>query len=284
MIFIDIEEVEHHIPADLKQRLKQASDELRELPENERAAYIKRKENLWKEVRPYLAMVTGQEHSQGDFKCWYCEEKSARFTYHVDHFRPKGRVKDKDHDPEPGYWWLAFDYHNYRLCCEYCNSPHTDEDDGETRGKWDQFPLEDGCGRAHDPCANLDDEIRLLIDPTKSSEVIHLTFDDEGRARPLHEEGYAHKMAARTIDVLNLNHHRIVDARRQMRLNCMRLVSKGDEDFLMFCRGGSPSAKKSFDDACEQIREMVQPWAEFSAMARAFFRGTGKEWLPPLLM
>jgi uncharacterized protein (TIGR02646 family) len=284
MIFIDPEEIEQSTPGELKQRLLEATAELRALPEEERAAYIRRKDSLWKDVRPYLAAVTGRAHSQHDFKCWYCEEKAARFTYHVDHFRPKGRVKDKGRDPEPGYWWLAFDYRNYRLSCEFCNSPHTDEDDEETRGKWDQFPLSEGSTRADGPNANTDDEIRLLIDPSRSSEVIHLTFDDEGRTRPLHEEGYLYDMADRTINVLNLNHQRIVDARRQIRENCLRLVRDGDEEYEKWRRGGSPAAASAFRRVCEQIREMVQPWSEFSAMARACFRGTGKEWLLPLLM
>jgi hypothetical protein len=91
-------------------------------------------------------------------------------------------------------------------------------------------------------------------------------------------------MADRTINVLNLNHQRIVDARRQIRENCLRLVRDGDEEYEKWRRGGSPAAASAFRRVCEQIREMVQPWSEFSAMARACFRGTGKEWLLPLLM
>jgi hypothetical protein len=129
MIFIDPEEIEEIIPDELKQRLQEATAELRALPENERAAYIRRKDGLWRDVRPYLAAVTGRARSQNDFKCWYCEEKTARFTYHVDHFRPKGRVKDKGRDPELGYWWLAFDYRNYLIVTIACLAssaiPHT---------------------------------------------------------------------------------------------------------------------------------------------------------------
>ena len=285
MIFIDPEEIDRLIPEELKQQLIEASNQLRLLPASERVAYIKRNDKMWSNIRPYLAAVTGEDHKQNDFKCWYCEEKSARFTYHVDHYRPKGRVKDKNREPEAGYWWLAFDFRNYRLSCEYCNSPHSDDDDAEVRGKWDQFPLKEGSHRASSPEADLDEEIRLLIDPTMSSEVILLSFDDIGMIRPLAEEGnYVYELVSKTIEVLNLNQARIVEARKQKWLSCQKKVQDGNEEWVKYSKTGSPIARNVFERICVEIRELVQPYSEFSAMARSYFKGTGEPWVLNLLI
>ena len=49
----------------------------------------------------------------------------------VEHFRPKLEVKElyKEQNRE-GYWWLAFDYHNFRVCGNVGN---------RKKGGW--FPL-----------------------------------------------------------------------------------------------------------------------------------------------
>ena len=284
MRFIDPAEVAQSIPDNVKQALQDATNELRGLPEGERQAFIERKQGLWQGVLPYLAAVSGQDHKQSDFKCWYCEVKSSRFTYHVDHFRPKGRVKDKDQEPEPGYWWLAFDFRNYRLACQYCNTPHRDNAKTKARGKWDQFPLHSGCCRVQDPGMNVDDEVRLLIDPLKRSEVIFLSFEDTGKPRPLTQQGsYGSQMAERTIEVLNLDQERINESRKQLAGKCQELVKEGNEHFATLDRTGSVAAREKFDGICKQIVALVQPWSEFSAMARACLKGTGQGWVLELL-
>jgi uncharacterized protein (TIGR02646 family) len=282
MIFIDPTKVAQSIPDDVKQKLQQKTEKLKELPEGERHAFIRSNEKLWKDLRPYLAAVCGK--NQEDFKCWYCEVKTSRFTYHVDHFRPKGRVRDKDQQPEPGYWWLAFDYRNYRLACEFCNTPHQDDAEIGALGKWDQFPLRDGCPRVKEPSKNVDDEIRLLIDPCKHGEVILLSFEDTGKPRPLSPKNtYGFQMADRTIKVLNLDQTRINEARKQIAQKCQDLVRDGNEQYGIFDREGSVAARERFDGICRDIMDLVQPWSEFSAVARACLKGTGQQWVLNLL-
>jgi len=87
-------------------------------------------------------------------KCWYCEAEEVRSDIPVDHFRPKNKVEDDgNHD---GYWWLAFDWENYRCACTFCNSRRVfDETEG---GKACRFPLENPEERAFTP----DEEVKLL--------------------------------------------------------------------------------------------------------------------------
>ena len=87
-------------------------------------------------------------------KCAFCEsrilhvdveervEPQTQYS-HVEHFRPKGRVRDRNdqvvrynHNNEkydhPGYYWLAYNWRNLTLACEICNS----------MCKSDRFPIE----------------------------------------------------------------------------------------------------------------------------------------------
>jgi len=67
-------------------------------------------------------------------KCWYCEAIDARSDNAVDHYRPKGNVRGATPRHE-GYWWLAFEWSNYRFSCTYCNSIRKSA--GKTGGKQD---------------------------------------------------------------------------------------------------------------------------------------------------
>ena len=84
-----------------------------------RAKFIDRHSDLWSELKPWLS-----ELSHG--KCWYSEAKEIYSFYDVDHFRPKNRAKQLDDTEREGYWWLAFDWHNYRLCGGIGNRPNRD--------------------------------------------------------------------------------------------------------------------------------------------------------------
>ena len=117
---------------------------LNTLPDIEaKKKYIDQCAHVWAALKQDLLVL-----SNG--KCWYCEAKEDRSDYHVDHFRPKKRVMLLDGTACDGYWWLAFDWTNYRIACSYCNSPHTGED-GIARGKSDSFPLRDERFRAKVP-------------------------------------------------------------------------------------------------------------------------------------
>jgi uncharacterized protein (TIGR02646 family) len=283
MIYINPAVIDHSLPDNLKQQLHDANEELKNTPEAERSRFIKAKEKLWQDLKPHLAKVLGKNQSENDFKCWYCEAKTARFIYHVDHFRPKYRVKDKQRSPEQGYWWLALDYTNYRLSCEFCNSPHSDEDDDGARGKWDQFPLKDDSKRAHVPDDNLDKEARLLIDPTKIGEAGLLSFNIDGHIKPTYDEGFLKEKAKRSIEVLNLDQTRIVEARKQIHLLCMRLVDDGDKEFKKLQKDGDVVAQGKYEDKCIQLMEMVEPWSEFSAMARSSLKSKQLQWVTNLI-
>src|SRR5689334_3555995 len=76
-----------------------------------RDAIIDANEALWRDdrIRNWLL-------SQFNNKCWYSEAYDTASSIHVDHYRPKGRIKQElGANPEGGYWWLAFSWNNYRI-------------------------------------------------------------------------------------------------------------------------------------------------------------------------
>jgi hypothetical protein len=82
-----------------------------------RSIYI-RKHGSWGLLKSWLAKASGS-------KCWYCETKSNRAPLDVDHFRPKLAVTVDGftligHD---GYWWLAYEWSNFRLHASGATAP-----------------------------------------------------------------------------------------------------------------------------------------------------------------
>jgi hypothetical protein len=153
-------------------------------------------------------------------KCAYCEAKivADQIKGDVEHFRPKGRVRDKDGNvvfvdattPHPGYFWLAYDWTNLLPACIMCNRPHRNSA-GETVGKSDMFPLSDESKRARKRGDDVGKEQPLLLNPydPKVDLKQHLKFDaDLGTVSGLTPEG------SETVYRLDLNREGLVDERR----------------------------------------------------------------------
>ncbi len=276
MRYVDIRELRKIMPPKLQQKLEEVTTTLISLPESERSAFIKRRAILWSKVKPYLVQLTGRFPE--DYKCWYCEARDARSKYDVDHFRPKNQVKNKGCAAEPGYWWLAFDPMNYRLCCSLCNTPK--RMGGETLGKWDQFPLKENSPRARNPQDNLNDEICLLLDPTKARDPGLIDFSDDGRVYPHCPEGnFLYQKAYISIGVLNLNDVRITERRKQLMQSCKEKLEEGDLEYQYYSQSGSASAEAALTKICNQILQMVSPYSAFSATALFYFCGSGRDWV-----
>ena len=115
------------------------------------------KHNIWTNFKPILIKYYGE-------KCWYSECSLEGSFGDVDHFRPKGKSTDdkKNIILSDGYWWLAYDYLNYRLSCEKSNRSYGDG------GKNDMFPLKPGTVPATQGNKN---DIPVLLDPCVDSDV-----------------------------------------------------------------------------------------------------------------
>lgn len=254
MRWICKDEIEECLTQAWKDTADQAKAELIAAPDEEaRKAILKRvaSSNVWREFYKLLPEPLKR-------KCWYCEAEEIRSDMPVDHFRPKNKVEDdKQHD---GYWWLAFDWQNYRCACTFCNSRRVfDDTEG---GKACRFPLENPEERAIVPAdqRKLSNERPYFLDPFNPDDEKLLWFDNDGLplAKPSATVEQQTKVQ-NSIEIFHLHESRIVRARNIVRLEVERQVRK----------------IKANDDAQEakaKLRRMVRDTEKLSRAAVVYLR------------
>ncbi len=229
----------------------------------ERDKIIKDNSKLWGELKPWLL-----ELSKG--KCWFSEARDSFSHWDVEHYRPKKAAKNLDGTKRgEGYWWLAFDWHNFRICGNVGN-----------RKKGAFFPLRDGTHQANATDRNIDDEVPYLLDPTRRQDPLLLCFDENGDVNPLPDlDAWNTNRVKESIKRYKLREHEpLMEARRDVWHKCVREVNRCQN--LMEEMSNNPSATKQ--EAIEQqmlkLQEMVQFEAEFSATACDCLRNRPQRW------
>jgi uncharacterized protein (TIGR02646 family) len=214
----------------------------------ERDKIIEDHEGQWKKdaIRNWLL-------DQFHRKCWYTEAQESVSAYHVDHFRPKGRVTDGA-TVRDGYWWLAFDWHNYRICGQLINTK-----------KKDHFPLEDG--RPADENSDLRLENYQVLDPTEPDDVCLVSFEKNGEVVYSTDISDTDKTRVdKTIDVLGLNRLENLNRKRSEKWReCQNeILSYNSSKDL-------PSSYKKLTRAMAvtRLKAMVKYEAEFSSVVLA---------------
>jgi hypothetical protein len=231
--------------ANLTQRLKQAPDK------ESRDKIIDDNRDFWLKIREWLEQFS---HS----KCWFSEARDTCSYWQVEHFRPKKEAKDPLRD---GYWWLAFDYRNFRLCGGVVNTK-----------KGCYFPLRSGTEPASGPKDECDDESPYLIDPTRLSDVILLTFAEGGLAVPAAaEDGWHRDRALRSIERYKLNEHfPLLRARSRIWEECKIDVGKLLDLIALEMKNPSPSRRANIEAITNKLKARAQPKEQFSGVARAY--------------
>jgi uncharacterized protein (TIGR02646 family) len=105
-------------------------------------------------------------------KCAFCEAKVSHISHgDVEHYRPKGGVRQSASDPleQPGYFWLAYVWDNLFFACQLCNQ----------RFKRNMFPLADPTRRARSHLDDLAAEEPLLIHPADDEPSTLIGFREE---------------------------------------------------------------------------------------------------------
>ena len=275
MRYIDLHEIEPLLPEGWQKRAQQALHEVENLLPDERLKEIDKRASIWQEIKDVLA-----EYSHS--KCWYCESRQDRSDNDVDHFRPKGRVAEcQEHK---GYWWLAFNWMNYRFSCTYCNRRRRDRVTGHSGGKQDHFPLLDEENRA---CCREDDlevEQPCLLDPTDEADPGLLWFNQYGEAVPRYDEQRhlrLYQRARMSIELYHLNLGKTRTRRMVLYTYIERLVGSGGRYFTKYA-SGDQDMEYAFKEIIKDLRATLDKKAEFSAAARAYlsgFRSSEHEWL-----
>ncbi len=276
---IDLEEVHKRIPAEWYQKAKEAMDDVvQSTDEADRSHRINAHDDVWQQVKQILLQVS-------DGKCWYCESKEVRSDRNVDHFRPKNNVyKCPGHH---GYWWLAFQWHNYRLSCTFCNSRRKDQNTDQAGGKGDRFPLLDENERAYTPNDDIQRERPSLLDPTTHGDPSLLKFLPDGTVVPKYDKAThpVHYERARcSIELYHLYHTEIKERRQELYNYISQLADDGDMFFIRWSCGDN-TAYHALEGVLRQLHEIVQKHSEYSGAARSMIMSlsTNHDWITAVL-
>ncbi len=229
----------------------------------ERKELIEKKRKLWGKLKPWLLQLSHD-------KCWYSEDKKGGSHLHVDHFRPKNRAKGLDGTEREGYWWLAFDWKNYRISCNIVNNY-----------KGDYFPLKEGSPVATGP-DDLCDEIIYFLDPTNPDDPPLLAFDESGLPKPSARKGtWEYERAKVTIERLHLDCYSLVDKRKEIWNHCIFLINQAQN--LMKVQSESDYIKSNLKDIHKALKKIISEDAELSSTAKACLLSTGIDWVRNLV-
>ncbi len=231
-----------------------------------RDALIDANDALWGRLRDWLLRLSHD-------KCWYSEARDLFSVLEVEHYRPKKRCKRSPRGAVgEGYWWLAFDWSNYRLCGKVGNAK-----------KGDFFPLATGSPVATYNGPSILNEIPLLLDPACPGDPDLLSFNEDGACSPHADADDFTKLRVTTTTVrLNLNHGRLKKARQRVWARCWHLIEDCRALAQQLNQVAGPADRERLNQKKEELRRMVRPESEFSAIAKDCLMKSNIGWVRTL--
>ena len=232
--------------------------------------FFEEKSSIWSSVKPvYMAL----QHN----KCIFCERQFegveyGKIEHDLEHFRPKGKVgawPGSDNEAQrydfptgdkfdAGYYWLAYDLHNYAAACKVCNSTF----------KKTFFPI--GANRVSFPVNEQDKPSSVELASEKPLLCYPLgEIDDDPEdlitfiatiAVPVHATGYKHERAKVMIDFFGLNERELLQNERAQMISVVGPVFE------------KQSVGLASADDLEIIRMTMAPHQRHSACLKAFAR------------
>jgi hypothetical protein len=188
MKYFDLRKIDKNNPDFLewKRKAEELTEELNKCATHcERMDFLKNNRHWGSSIKRILKDTFGN-------LCWYSDSSGEGQYLDVDHFRPKGSSKNGEGVQllEGGYWWLAYDYENYRLSCEVVNRG----------GKKDCFPIEDVT-----VIGNIDLEKATLLDPCVESDTRLIGYREGGQIVPETSDPLDCRRVKESIRVYRLN-------------------------------------------------------------------------------
>jgi hypothetical protein len=267
VIFVDLEHklpTDHDLPANVRWLQKDWDDWLAESArlvnemaklnaagkKEERNKLMDQHNGHWGKLKPWLLALSSN-------KCWFTEARDIASHLDVEHFRPKRTARDVKGFERDGYWWLAFDYMNFRVAGTVPN---------RKKGAW--FPLRRGsrCSSYSRRCEG--DEEPYFLDPTNAHDVSLLAFDEKGDAIPAPGVSRWDRVRVlRTVDRLKLTAHPALSEERR------KVWQRVTTQINLYQRAlsqakYSASARAEAKNAAAEIKRHTKPDAELSLVAK----------------
>lgn len=247
--------------AALLQRLENAGSDAA------RATIIDDESQLYKDLRDWLL-----EKSHG--KCWFSEAKDLFSHWDVEHYRPKKKARDEDGPACPGYWWLAFDWRNLRICGNVGN-----------RKKGTYFPLQPGCTRATATGRLIDDEVPTLLDPADPHDPGLIDFDEEGAIRPspAATSDWDKERVRVSNERYKLNYEPLEQERKRVWTECRSKLDECDQAITNFQQHKSAAGRTKATSLMAELRKLCAAESPLSRVARSCLLASGKSWASQLV-
>ena len=229
---------------------------------------------VWSEIKSQILLSTIN-------KCWFSEGMNDVSQFHVEHFRPKklvetlpqkiGCSEQRTANEPNSYWWLAFDYRNYRICGQIINSY-----------KGNFFPLKTGSPTCNSPSSNITTEQVILLDPTVEADTDLLTFDINGMPIPsadpvLHP--YDYLRAEVSIKVYGLKDSLLTSARERKLQDVNILINKINRYYqLLLNNPANPDLLEIVFTECTMLVAMANKHQPFSKMVKVYIGYIPYQW------
>lgn len=259
MIFINIDN--HEPNQDWLDRADALTNLLLAAPTpEEKTTIIEDNQTMWGELKQHFCDVLQR-------KCWYSESVNDYAHCHVDHFRPKSRAVDEDGTDRGGYWWLAFNWRNYRYAAPA----------GNVRKK-DYFHV--NANKANLPDDSLENEDIRFLDPTDPEDPNKLMFSNEGIISPkdINTGSRDYVQAEYTIRRMNLNMEGLKEGRKSKYRKAARLIRE-IEKLLTQQQITFDMARRQVIKAKQlELLELAGKYSEYSASVKYCLRESGHEW------
>ncbi len=228
--------------------------------EEERNQIIDNNQNMWGELKDHLRGLSNN-------KCWYSESKNDSAHCHIDHFRPKKKAVDENGNDRGGYWWLAFDWSNYRYSAPV-----------ENVRKRDYFHV--NSNKANSPNDAIEDEDIRFLDPTDIEDPNKLAYTNEGLVTPksIVQTNRNYIQAEYTIRRMNLNKEEMKDSRKAKYHKTNLLIRQTNR--LMNQQGNnfSPARRQKIKAKLKELLNLASSSSEYSSAVKYCLKSSGYDW------
>ena len=177
----------------------------------------------WRPIKEEFEELAGR-------KCWYSESKNDGSKNDLEHFRPKGRVKDAAGKDVYWYWFLGFNPINYRISAQLPNRLNANGVLEAMGGKGDKFPLQAGSVHGQN-LSEIKDELPILLDPCSEADTKLLAFQADGRpviAPQFSNDEMSIDRVAQSNLLLNLDYVTFNESREKLYNSIRDFVDRGD--------------------------------------------------------
>lgn len=225
-----------------------------------RISIIHDNQALWGELKQHFCNILQR-------KCWYSESINDFAHCHLDHFRPKSRAFDEGGVDQGGYWWLAFNWRNYRYAAPA----------GNVRKK-DYFHV--NANKANLPADALENEDIRFLDPTEPEDPSKLKFDNEGIIKPKETDLVTRDyiQAEYTIRRMNLNMEGLKEGRKDKYRRTARLIRAIEKLLAQQQVVFDMARRQNIKGKQLELLKLAGKFSEYSAAVKYCLRESGHDW------